>query len=57
MGEAYRDEEIEQILHPKRKGLRALIDELEDEAESMPLIAMVAFFALGLGLGLATSRK
>ncbi|MEM3439892.1 MAG: hypothetical protein QXG32_03125 [Candidatus Bathyarchaeia archaeon] len=57
MGEAYGDEEIEEILHSRRKDLRVLMDELEDEVESMPLIAMVAFFALGLGLGLAISRK
>lgn len=57
MGEAYGDEEIEQILQSRRGGLQALIDELKDEAESMPLIAMIAFFALGLSLGLAASRK
>ncbi|MEM2082718.1 MAG: hypothetical protein QXU06_00690 [Candidatus Bathyarchaeia archaeon] len=57
MGEAYGDEEIEEILHSRRKDLRAIIDELEDEVGSMPLIAMVAFFALGLSLGLAISRK
>ncbi len=57
MEEVYGDEEIERILHPRRGDLRTLIDELEDEAESMPLVTMVAFFALGLSLGLAISRK
>jgi len=57
LGENYEDEELEQILSPRSRGFRALIDELEDEAESMPLIAIAAFFALGLSLGLAISRK
>jgi len=57
LGEAYADEEVEEMLNSEPKGFWGLIEELEDEAGSVPLIAMVAFFALGLSLGFAVSKK
>jgi len=57
MAKGYSDEEIEQILSPRPKDWWAIVYELEDEAKSMPLIATVAFFTLGLALGFTMSKK
>jgi len=57
MAKAYSDEEIEQILRPTPKDWTAIVDELKVEAESVPLIATVAFFTLGLALGFTMSKK
>jgi len=57
MTKAYSDEEIEQMLSPRPKDWMAIVDELKEEAESMPLIATVAFFTLGLALGFTMSKK
>jgi len=51
MAKGYSDEEIEQILRPRPKDWMAILDELKVEAESVPLIATVAFFTLSLALG------
>ena len=57
MARAYSDEEIEQMLCLRPKGWWAFADELKDEAESMPLIATLALFTLGLALGFTISKK
>jgi hypothetical protein len=57
MAKAYSDEEIEQMLSPRPKHWTTIVDELTVEAESVPLIATVAFFTLGLALGFAVSKK
>jgi len=57
MAKAYSDEEIEQMLRPRPRDWTAIVDELKVEAESVPLIATVAFFTLGLALGFAMSKK
>jgi len=57
MAKAYSDEEIEQMLRPRSKDWTAIVDELKVEAESVPLIATVAFFTLGLALGFTMSKK
>jgi len=57
MAKAYSDEEIEQMLAPRPKDWKAIVDQLKVEAESMPLIATAAFFTLGLALGFIISKK
>jgi len=57
MAKAYSNDEIEQMLNPRSKDWWVLVDELKLEAESMPLIATVAFFTLGLALGFTISKK
>jgi len=56
MAKGYSDEEIEQMLSPRPKDWWVLVDELKEEAESVPLIATVAFFTLGLALGFTLSK-
>ena len=57
MTKTYADEEIEQMLNLRPKDWQVAVDELRAEAESVPLIATIAFFTLGLALGFTLSKK
>jgi len=57
MARAYSDEEIERMLNSRPRDWWAIFDELKDEAESIPLIAAITAFTLGLALGFTISKK